>query len=287
MSRSQIACALSAGSTTIARIKSTGSSSFTMTLCRCIDGGLDDLAGPKGSRFARKLVSMLREWHGEAVVLSFSPKEIPTLPAFFSPETSEMQREALYRIEAGYFLREVEAWQWSAMALEPEPQSLLEQRILMFYPAAPAQLLENELRRFFDVTIGGVHFEAISRLSSGRNETLPILELEERYTAFYLSENGKTGYFRYWPVTREEDRSYFAIRELTSAPIGNASVKVTGSAAGTSTLERISRESSCYLQPLVLPAWVSDAKGFEKKASMTSTIRAVSSAIMMMNNENG
>jgi hypothetical protein len=256
-----------------------------MTLCRSIDGGLDDLAGPKGGKLARKLISTLREWHGEAVVLTFSPPEIPTLPAFFLPETLEQHRDTLYRIEAGNFLNEVDAWQWSALALAlaSEQPPVLQQHILLFYPAAPARFIEHELRRFFDITIGGLHIEAISRLFSGRNEILPVLELEERYTAFYLSENGRTGYFRYWPTTKEEDRSYFAIRELTSAPVGNSSVLVTGSAAGTRTLERISRESACTLQPFELPAWVSEARGCGKSRSMTATIRAASSAIMMLN----
>lgn len=285
MSRSQIACAFSADKTTIVRLKSSGTPAYTMTMCQTIDGGMDDLTGLKGTRLARKLVSILDEWKGESVTLTFSPPEILTLPAYFSPETSAERLESLYRIEAGFFLREVDAWRWSAMAMQQEPGApeTPERHILMFYPAAPARFIETELGRHFDMQPGGVHINAISSLSTGQTEALPVLELEERYTAFTVSENGKSSYFRYWPVTKEEDRSYFAITELTSAPTGMEPVRVTGSAASAKTLDRIRKESSCILQPLELQPWIRETKGSGKNRSMSATMRAASAAIKAIN----
>jgi hypothetical protein len=263
MSRSQIGCAFSASSTTIARVKSNGSPSFTMTMCRTIDGGLDDLGGPRGAKLARKLVSLLREWRDEPLALAFSPSEILTLPAWFPPDASDDHRDALCRIEAGYFLKEVDAWRWHAMAIEREAgqAAKLERQMVMFYPAAPARLIENELRHHFDIKRSGVHVEAVACLSAVTKEPLAVLELEERYAALSISTNGKLVYFRYWPVKDASEREYFAVTELTSAPLDGAPVKVTGPAASAKVLERISRETARPLEPLELHPWVSTDKG--------------------------
>jgi len=110
-----------------------------------------------------------------------------------------------------------------------------------------------------------------------------VLELEERYAALSISRNGKLVYFRYWPVKDASEREYFAVTELTSAPIDGTPVKVTGPAASTKVLERISRETAHPLEPLELHPWVSAEKGAGKAKSPTAAIRVVSTAIMALN----
>ncbi|TNJ38488.1 hypothetical protein FGF66_08520 [Chlorobaculum thiosulfatiphilum] len=285
MSQSQIACAFDAGSTTVARVKSTGHGSFTMTMCRTIEGGMDELGGPKASRLAKKLVSMLREWRDEPVALSFSPAGLMPLPAWLPSGSSAEYRDTLCRIEAGYFLDEIERWQWHDMALEPAPSQPagVDRRMLLFYPLAPARFIENELRKQCRVEWRGAHVEAVARLSAVTGDTLAVLELEERYAALSISTNGKIGYFKYWPVKEASEREYFAITELTSAPLDGAPVKVTGPAASAKVMERISRETSRAIAPLELHPWVSAEKGANKAKSPTATIRAVSAAIMALN----
>jgi len=285
MSQSQIACAFDAGSTTVARVKSTGHGSFTMTMCRTIDGGMDELGGPKALRLAKKLVSMLREWRDEPVALSFSPAGLMPLPAWLPSGSSAEYRDTLCRIEAGYFLDEADKWQWHDMALEPAPDQPagVDRRMLLFYPLAPARFIENELRKQCRVEWRGAHVEAVARLSAVTGEALAVLELEERYAALSISANGKIGYFRYWPVKEASEREYFAITELTSAPLDGAPVKVTGPAASAKVIERISRETSRAIAPLELHPWVSAEKGANKGKSPTATIRAVSTAIMALN----
>ena len=285
MSRSQIACAFDAKSITVTRVKSTSHGSFTMTMCRAIDGGLDDLGSPRGASLAKKLLGLLKEWRDEPVALAFSPSEILTLPAWFPSDLSPNERDALCRIEAGYFLDKVDAWQWRDMALEPnhgQPAGV-DRRMLMFYPSAPTRFIENELRKHLNVSWHGVHVEAVGRLSAVTKDALAVLELEEQYAAFSISRNGKIGYFRYWPVKDTSEREYFAVTELTSAPLDGASVKVTGPAASTKVIERISRENSHAIEPLELHPWVSEEKGANKSKSPTATIRAVSAAIMALN----
>lgn len=285
MSRSQIACAFDASSTTVARVKSTSYGSFTMTMCRTIDGGMDELGGPKASRLAKKLVSMLREWRDEPVALSFSPAGLMPLPAWLPSGSSAEYRDALCRIEASYFLDEADKWQWHDMALEPgaHPPAGLDRRMLLFYPLEPARFIESELRKHRDVSWRGVHAEAVARLSAVTGEALAVLELEERYAALSISRNGKIGYFRYWPVKEASEREYFAITELTSAPLDGAPVKVTGPAASAKIIERISRETSQAITPLELHPWVLAEKGANKAKSPTATLRAVSAAIMALN----
>lgn len=289
MSRNQTACAFDANSTTIARVKSTHHGSFTMTMSRTIEGGLDDLGGPRGAKLAGKLLSALKEWRNEPVALSFSPAGLMTLPAWFPSGSPAEYCNSLCKIEAGYFLDEADKWQWHDMVLEPTPDqpSGLDRRMLLFYPVKPAQFIENELFKNARVGWRGVHVEAVARLSAVTGETLAVLELEERYAALSISTNGKISYFRYWPVKDASEREYFAITELTSAPIDGAPVKVTGSAASAKVIERISRETACAIEPLELHPWVSAEKGASKGKSPTATIRAVSTAIMALNNGMG
>jgi hypothetical protein len=285
MSRSQIACAFDADHTTVVRVKSTGTALFTMTMCRTIDGGLNDLGSTKGLKIARKLVSSLKAWREEPIALAFSPPEILTLPTWFPAGSTDDQRDRLCRIEAGYFLDDVESWLWHDMALEriPDQPAALDRRMLMFYHSRPGRLIVNELLEFSAVGWRGIHIEAVARLSAITGEPMPVLELEEHYTALYISTNGKIGYFRYWPVRNAAERDYFAVTELTSAPLGGLPVKVTGSAASSRSLDRISRETSCTIEPLELHPWVSTEKGAGNSKSPTATIRAACTAIMALN----
>jgi hypothetical protein len=256
-----------------------------MTMCRTIEGGLDDLGGPRGSRLAGKLLSALKEWRNEPLALSFSPAGLMTLPAWFPSGSTADYCDSLCKIEAGYFLDEADKWQWHNMALEPTPDqpSGLDRRMLLFYPVKPAQFIENELLKHGNVGWRGVHVEAVARLSGVTGETLAVLELEERYAALYISTNGKISYFQYWPVNDGSEREYFAVTELTSAPLNGAPVRVTGSAASAKVIERISRETSRAIEPLELHPWVSAEKGANKGKSPTATIRAVSTAILALN----
>ena len=286
MSRSQLACAFEASSTTIARVKSTSTGSFAMTMCRTIGGGLDDLGGPKGAKLARKLLSMLREWKGEPVALSFSPPEIRILPTWFPEQITSDSCDELCRIEAGYFLNDVDAWRWHNMTLESvaEQAEGLSRQILMFYPAAPACFIERELRQHHEVSTNGVHIEPLARLSAGTGQPLTVLELEASYTALTRSVNGKIEYFRYWPVKNGSERDFFAITELNATPAEESPTWVTGSEAKQKSLERLSRESSRALEPLELHPWASEERGAGKAKSPTATMRAVSTAIMALNN---
>jgi hypothetical protein len=128
-----------------------------------------------------------------------------------------------------------------------------------------------------------VYVDALARLSAVTKEPLAVLGLEERYAALSISANGKLVYFRYWPVKDASEREYFAVTELTSAPLDGAPVKVTGPAASVKVLERISRETARPLEPLELHPWVSADKGAGKAKSATAAIRAVSAAIMALN----
>ncbi|NTW51333.1 MAG: hypothetical protein HGB22_01900 [Chlorobiaceae bacterium] len=284
MSRSQIACAIDANTTTIVRVKSTGTASFTMTRCRTLNAGLDAMSGPRGKKAALKLCSILREWRDEPVALSYSPSEILTLPAWFPAQTPSEKIDGLCRIEAGYFLKNTEAWAWDALAIEraPDQPAELDGQMLMFYPSEPANSIEKELKQDYLLGTCGLHIEPIARLSAGTTEPFPVLELEERYAAYYVSVNGKIGYFRYWPIKNGSERDYFAISELTGSAAGDGPVMVTGSAANAETMKRIKRETSCNLQPLGIPSRVTSTKGAGTGKSMTSMVRAVSTALMAL-----
>jgi len=207
-----------------------------------------------------------------------------TLPAWFPAEIANEKRNSLCKIEARYFLRNVEEWAWQSLAVEktPDHPTGLSEQMLMFYPAEPARSIEKELQQSYQIGLSGLHIEPISRLSAGTTEPFPVLELEEHYAAFYVSVNGKMGYFKYWPVKNGSEREYFAITELKSSPITGVPVRVTGTAADAPAMQRISSETSFTLQPLGMPSRVSSTKDAGTGKSMTSVVRAVSTAIMAL-----
>ncbi|NTU57358.1 MAG: hypothetical protein HGB00_00335 [Chlorobiaceae bacterium] len=284
MSRSQIACAIDASTTTIVRVKSTGAASFCMTMCRTLNTGLEAMSGPKGKKAAMKLCSMLREWKDEPVAVSYSPAEILTLPAWFPASATRDSRDRLCRIEAGYFLKNIEQWSWHVMSMTKTPDHPvgLERQMLMFYPAEPSRSLEKELKQGHTVGMSGLHIEPVASLSAGTTEPFSVLELEERYAAYYVSVNGIIGYFRYWPVKNGHERDYFAISELTSSPGNGAPVWITGTAADAPSLQRIRRETARTVEPLGMPPRVTSTKDAGTGKSMTSMVRAVSTALMAL-----
>ncbi|NTU94334.1 MAG: hypothetical protein HGA56_10010, partial [Chlorobiaceae bacterium] len=219
MSRSLIACAIDTGTTTIVRFKSAGQSAGIMTDCRTVRYGLEAMRGPKGAKTIGKLAAMLRKWDKEPVAISISPESIRTLPAWFPATASSELRDRLGRIEAGFFLKNVDEWSWDSMRLAPrmDHPKELEEQVIMFYPAEPARSIDEAPGLDRLIVAKALHFEPIVRLTSGTSEPMAVLELEKEYAAFFISRAGRADYFRYWPVKNENEREFFAIKELGSA----------------------------------------------------------------------
>lgn len=282
MSRSLIACAIEAGTTTIVRIKSSGASSHTMTACRTIGYGLEALNSHKGKKTVEKIWNALRDWADEPLAVSVSPASILTLPAWFPAGASKEQREALGRIEASYFLKNIDEWMWHTMPLaqEDDQSAGLEPQMIMFHAAEPMQSVAEQLGRRCQVGMLGLHIEPIIRLSSGSSEPMAVLELEKEYAAFFVSRSGRAEYFRYWPVKSASEREFFAITELDASAVEK--VQVTGLAADAATMKRIATETSRTIEPLGLPLQVSYSGLHRGCPSSTGAIRAVSMALMAL-----
>jgi hypothetical protein len=285
MSRSQIACAIDAGTTTIVRVKSSGTSGCALTMCQSLRGGLEAVTGPKSNKYASKLSAMLSKWPDEPVALAFSPSEILTLPAWFPATATPDERESLGRLEAGYFVRNIDEWLWHILPVEEtgDRPLELERQMLMFYPSEPARFVEEALQTRNRVNMSGLHIEPLVRLSVGLSEPMAVLELEERYAAFFVSVNGKARYFRYWPVRNGSERDYFAIAELTGAEdAGSSKIRVTGSAADPASLKRIASATSRVLEPLGIPQGVTLEGKAKGCTASTGVVRAISMAMMTL-----
>ena len=282
MSRSLIVCAIDAGATNIVRVKSSGSSSCEITAFKTIGFGLDAFQGPKGRKAFEKLSGMLGKWGQEPLALALSPSSILTLPAWFPAGASKEKRESLGRVEAGYFLKNVEEWSWQTMPLTlgSARTDALEQYMIMFYPAEPGRSINEQLERRYRVESSGLHIEPIVRLTTGSREPMAVLELEAEYAAFYVSRAGKAETFRYWPVKNSNEREFFAITELGTSPV--ACVKVTGLAADQATVKRIAAGTDRTLEPLGLPQQVTISPEAKGCPHSTGVIRAVSTALMAL-----
>ena len=281
MSRSLIACALEARTTTIVRVKSPGSSTHTMTACRTLGYGLEALLGPKGKKASAKLSEALGEWRDEPLALSISPPSLLTLPAWFPANASKEQREALGKIEANYFLRNVDEWNWQSMPVAhcSDCHEGLEHQVIMFSAAEPAKRVVEQLGRRFRIGMAGLHFEPLVRVTQGSGEPMAVLELEEEYAVFFVSEAGRADCFRYWPVKHASEREFFAITEIGSSPVDR--VLVTGLAADAATMKRIAAATSRTLEPMGIPPQVSTA-GVKGCRPSTGVVRAVSMAMMAL-----
>ena len=285
MSRSQIACAIDAGTTTIVRVKSSCTSGWTLTMCQSLRGGLEALTGPKSIKAASKLSALLAKWPEDPVALAFSPPEILMLPAWFPIAATPDERENLGQLEAGYFVRDIEEWLWHIMPIEQRnsisPE--LEKQMLMFYPAEPARFVEEALLSRHHINMRGLHIEPLVRLSAGSGEPMAVLELEERYAVFFVSVNGRARHFRYWPVKNGSERDYFAIAELTGTEgAGSSKIWVTGSAADPASLKRIASETSCTLEPLGMPQGMTLEDKARGCKATTAVVRAISTAMMAL-----
>ncbi|NTU67622.1 MAG: hypothetical protein HGB02_01945 [Chlorobiaceae bacterium] len=281
MSRSLIACALEAHTTTIVRVKSSGGPSCTVTACRTVGYGLEEMQGTKRKKSMAKIAKVIGAWPGEPLAISISPSSILTLPAWFPADASKEQRVALGKVEAAHFVTNVEKWNWQSMPVDhasSRPEGL-EHQVIMFSAAEPARSVISELGQQFGIGMAGLHFEPLVRLTAGSVEPTAVLELEEGYAVFFVSRNGRAEYFRYWPVKHASEREYFAITELGASPVDR--VSVTGLAADAATLKRIAAATSRTLQPLGVPQQTSTVEARGCQAS-TGMVRAVGMAMMAL-----
>lgn len=284
MSRSQLACAIDAGTTTVVRVKSTSPSSYAVTSCRSLNAGLGEFTGARRGRTIRRLAASMKEWRGEPLAIAFSPHEFLTLPTWMPEGSSAGERAALERMEAGFFLRNTDEWACHAAPIDGSGQTHegLEKRLLMFYPSEPAQQIEEELGKLHPVGMRGLHVEALAILSKGLGNPVPVLELENGYASFSISRNGRLEYFRHWPVRDAGEREYFAMTELSASAIAKeVPVRVTGLAADPASVRRIGREASCPMEPLGVPGNVQT--GRVVPASPTpSVVRAIAMALLAL-----
>lgn len=279
MSRSLIACAIDAGTTTVVRAKNPEPSSCTITDCLTVNYGLDGLLGPKGAKAAAKIATTLSRWKGEPVALSVSPGELSLLPAWFPAGAPQDQREQLCRMEAALFLRQPDTWGWTHMPVADarEHPKGLEARVIMFYPLEIRRVIEEAIGTRHPVERCGLHVEAIAGLVGGSQEPVAVLELEENYASFMVSKMGRVEYYRCWPVKNPSEREFFAITELGASP--TESVSVTGLAADEASVRRIASGASRTLNPLAIPHRIGMEAKSRSCTPTTGLARAVGTAL--------
>lgn len=279
MSRSLIACAIDAGTTTVVRAKNPEPSTCTITDHLTVSYGLDGLLGPKGAKAAAKIASAIRRWEGEPVALSVSPGELPLLPAWFPAGAAAEQRNQLCRLEASLFLKQPDGWGWHHMpiaSVQEHPEGL-EAQVIMFYPVGIRRALEEAIGPRHPFERCGLHVDAIASLAGGPDEPAAVLELEEKYASFMVSRMGRVEYYRCWPVNNASEREFFAITELKAAPTGTASV--TGLAADAASVRRIASGASRTLDPLAMPRWIGMDGKAKNRTMSTGLARAIGTAL--------
>ncbi len=284
MSKSVLACSIERSESALVRLKSCGSGSYTLSVCRTLPFGSEDLSSEKGVRQLNKLARHLDEWPGEDLALSIGPENYNSLPAYFpAGATPEAVREYC-RIEAGYFLKRPDDYHCDVTACTDEGrEEMLEKQLLLFYPAAPFNQASNRLCMGHSVIFRGTPQLPILHLSKISGESQAILEIEKSYVLFASATNGRIEKFSCHPVKNRTECEYFAIRALIDNPVGiEGEVQVTGSGAKRSVIARISKESGLKLKPLALPESIPLSNPGKFKISSQSALKAISTALMAL-----
>ncbi len=283
MSKSVLACSIERTESALVRLKSSGGG-YTLSACRTLPFGFENLASAKADRQIKKLARHLEEWPGEELALSMGAENYRPLPAYFPTGATPEAVHEYCRIEAGYFLNRPDDYRCDVTTCtDAGCEELLEKHLLLFYPAEPFSRASEQLAPGHDLVFTGTPQLPLMHLSKISGASQAILEIESSYVLFRVATNGRMEKFSCRPVKNRKEREYFAIRALIDNPAGGAgAVQVTGTGADRSMIARIRKATALALKPLGLPESISLGNPGKLKISSQAAVKAISMALMAL-----
>ena len=284
MSKSQIACSINITECTIVRLKTSGSTGYSLSACKSLPYGMIDFASGKGNRLLNKLNSHLKAWRGEDLALCVEPGSYLPLPAYFPADVSPDECKEYCRIEAGYFLTQPEQYWCDDTGNNDQSCSRLHnQHLLLFYPDKQCRQALEHFSTNHRIVFSGSPQLPLLHLSKLSGEAQVILELESNYVLLTIARNGRIEKFSFHQVKNREEREYFTIKVLVENPIcRETGVQVTGTMADKIMMAMIGKESSLDLKTLTIPPSISISNPQNFSISSASAVKAISTALMAL-----
>ncbi|NTV16073.1 MAG: hypothetical protein HGB09_01355 [Chlorobiaceae bacterium] len=285
MSKSLIACAIDAKECALVRLKTSGDTEYSLSLCKTLPFGLGDFAFDRGKRLLKKLDNQLNEWPDEELALCIGPKSYLPLPACFPANASSEESRKYGRIEAGYFLNQPEEYDFDITSYGDNSHGLLEKKILLFYPAEPCRKVSEHFSTTHRIVFRGTPQLPLLHLSKHTSNTQVILEVENNFILLTISSKGRIEKFSCREVKNRKEIEYFTIHILIDNPVcQDAGVQVTGSMADKTMIALIQRETSIKLKPLGIPPSIAINNPQKLPFSSAAAVKAISSALMALSN---
>jgi hypothetical protein len=283
MSTSLIACAIDTKECAIVRLKSSSGNGYSLSACKTLPFGLDDLAAGKEKRLLKKLDSHLDGWPDEELALCISPNHYLPLPVSFPAYASEEQCREYCRIEAQYFLSQPEEYHCDCAGYGMNQNGPHEKKMLLFYPAEPGRRTIEHFAATHRIIFSGTPQHPLLHLSKFTGEAQVILELEKNYLLLRVSREGRIQQFSCREVKNRAEIEYFTIKALVENPLcRETEVQLTGSLADKAMMKRIQNETSITLRPLSIPSSIPISNPDKFPLSSATTVKAISTALMAL-----
>ncbi len=287
MSKSQIACSINTTECSVVRLKTSGSTGYSLSAYKTFPLGLSDLASGKGRRILKKLERHLKEWGKEDLALCVEPGTYLPLPAYFPIDANPDECKEYCRIEAGYFLAQPEQYRCDHTGYsDTVSNGSHKKHLLLFYPLEHCTRASEHFSGYHQIVFNGSPQLPLFHLSKLSGEPQVILELEKNYVLLTVSRNGQIEKFSFHHVKNKEEREYFTIKELLDNPVCcETYVQLTGTMADRIITGLIGKETSIALKPLTIPPSISIINPQRFSVSSASAVKAISAALMALSKQ--
>jgi hypothetical protein len=284
MSKSQIACTINTTECAVVRLKTSGTTGYSLTACKTLPFGLGDLASGKEKRLLNKLGHHLKEWHNEDLALCVEPETYCSLPAYFPADASQNECKEYCKIEAGYFLSQPEKYSCELTGFCDTTSKKSEiKRLLIFYPDERCRTASEHFSSNHQIVFSGSPQLPLVYLSKFTEKPQVILALENNSVLLTISRNGLIEKFTYHKVKSREEMEYFTIKVLTDNPVCcKTDVQVTGIKANKVMMAMIGKETSMNLTRLNIPTSIPISNPQQFSLSSASVVTAISTALMAL-----
>jgi len=282
VSKSIIACTIDHAESAVIRLKTSGSSGYTLCGCTTLPHGLQSLASGKEKRLLGKLKDYCRAWKEEELVLCVGTESLLPLPASFPPDATPEELQEYSGIEAEYFLNRPEEFGYD-IARYASGHATDNNRLLLFYPAEPCRRVAQYLSDEHQIPFAGTTQLPLIHLSKFTEEPQVILDLENGSVLLTISHHGEIEKLSFHQVKSQDETEYFTMKELMENPIcRKTAVQVTGARADKAMMSLIGAETSYPLKPLSIPSSLSISNPQRFSTSSPAVVKAISAALMLL-----
>ncbi len=295
-SKSALACVIDHNASAAVRLKTSGSSGYTLSACKTWRYGAHHLKSGKASGLLEKMSRWCSTWREEELVLCVGTETLLPLPVTLPIDATPDEIREYCRMEAEYFVSQPNTFccdrapYANKYASEYAGEHDSTTTLLLFYPAQPCSQIADHFAANHRLLFAGTTHRALIHLSTLMAEPLVMLELGEQSVTFMVARNGAIEWLSSHQVKTQDEAEYFTMKELMEHPIcRQTTVYVTGSRADKAILALIDGDKAFSITPLCLPSTLSTLSiSNPQQFALASpvVVKAISAALMGLEGEN-